>query len=167
MSTEAVEHFNIDDAKTHLSGIIERVERGEEIYIDRAGVPVAKIIPLVRPVDRTAWDHLPGRSTFPGTGTRRRPTPRSPRTSASRREPAPGHSFGLWGMLEHLSEPRTVWEVALKQALGKLTGPGDLAERVRDMGFGELPITNAHAFSPAGYPCTATRSTACSSPRPQ
>lgn len=42
--------------------------------------------------------------------------------------------------------PVTVWEVALKQALGKLTGPGDLAERVRDMGFGELPITNAHAI---------------------
>ena len=36
MSAEAV-HYNMHDAKTHLSRIIERVERGEEIIIDRAG----------------------------------------------------------------------------------------------------------------------------------
>jgi PIN domain nuclease of toxin-antitoxin system len=29
--------------------------------------------------------------------------------------------------------------------VGKLPGPDDLAERVRDMGFRELPITHAHA----------------------
>ena len=33
MSAEAV-HFNMHDAKTHLSRIIERVERGEEVIID-------------------------------------------------------------------------------------------------------------------------------------
>jgi prevent-host-death family protein len=31
------EQFNIQDAKTHLSRIIERVEHGEEIIISRAG----------------------------------------------------------------------------------------------------------------------------------
>lgn len=41
MSAEAV-HYNMHDAKTHLSRIIERVERGEEIIIDRAGTPVAE-----------------------------------------------------------------------------------------------------------------------------
>jgi hypothetical protein len=36
MSAEPV-HFNMHDAKTHLSRIIERVEGGEEVIIDRAG----------------------------------------------------------------------------------------------------------------------------------
>ena len=36
MSAEAV-HFNMHEAKTNLSRIIERVERGEEIIMDRAG----------------------------------------------------------------------------------------------------------------------------------
>jgi prevent-host-death family protein len=60
MSAEAV-HFNMHDAKTHLSRIIERVERGEEVIIDRAGKPVAKIVPLVRRVNRTAVGSLAGR----------------------------------------------------------------------------------------------------------
>ncbi|MDG4826757.1 type II toxin-antitoxin system prevent-host-death family antitoxin [Asanoa sp. WMMD1127] len=60
MSADAVEHFNMHDAKTHLSRIIERVQRGEEIIIDRAGTPVAKIIPLRRSVDRRAVGSLAG-----------------------------------------------------------------------------------------------------------
>jgi prevent-host-death family protein len=47
--------FNIHEAKTHLSKIVERVERGEEIIIDRAGKPVAKIVPLPQEVDRTGF----------------------------------------------------------------------------------------------------------------
>lgn len=42
--------------------------------------------------------------------------------------------------------PVTIWEITIKQALGKLAGPADLAERVRDMGFRELPIASAHAL---------------------
>ena len=42
--------------------------------------------------------------------------------------------------------PVTLWEITIKQAAGKLAGPDDLAERVRDMGFRELPVTNAHAI---------------------
>ncbi|HKT01427.1 MAG TPA: type II toxin-antitoxin system VapC family toxin [Rugosimonospora sp.] len=41
--------------------------------------------------------------------------------------------------------PVTIWEITIKQALGKLAGPADLAERVGDMGFRALPITNSHA----------------------
>ncbi|MGC4750067.1 type II toxin-antitoxin system Phd/YefM family antitoxin [Micromonospora sp. DT201] len=48
MSGEAAAQFNIHDAKTNLSRIIERVEHGEEIVISRAGTPVAKVIPLHR-----------------------------------------------------------------------------------------------------------------------
>lgn len=57
MTAEAI-HYNMHDAKTHLSRIIERVERGEEIIIDRAGIPVAKVVPLVRRVNRTAVGSL-------------------------------------------------------------------------------------------------------------
>jgi PIN domain nuclease of toxin-antitoxin system len=42
--------------------------------------------------------------------------------------------------------PVTIWEITIKQALGKLAGPADLAERVRDMGFHELPVLGAHAL---------------------
>jgi len=65
MSAEPV-HFNMHDAKTHLSRIIERVERGEEVIIDRAGTPVAKIIPLVRRANRTSVGSLAGQLDLSG-----------------------------------------------------------------------------------------------------
>ena len=65
MSAEAV-HYNMHEAKTHLSRIIERVERGEEVIIDRAGVPVAKVVPLVRRVNRTAVGSLAGQVDLSG-----------------------------------------------------------------------------------------------------
>ncbi|MEW6753219.1 MAG: type II toxin-antitoxin system prevent-host-death family antitoxin [Candidatus Latescibacterota bacterium] len=40
-----MEVTNIHDAKTHLSRLIERVARGEEIVIARAGRPVARLVP--------------------------------------------------------------------------------------------------------------------------
>ena len=51
--------YNIHDAKTNLSRIIDRVEHGEEIIISRSGKPVAKVIPLNHRVNRT------GRRTDP------------------------------------------------------------------------------------------------------
>jgi len=33
------------DAKTHLSALVERVQRGEEITITRHGMPVARLVP--------------------------------------------------------------------------------------------------------------------------
>ncbi|MEU7902365.1 type II toxin-antitoxin system prevent-host-death family antitoxin [Actinoplanes sp. NPDC049118] len=74
MSAEAV-HYDVQDAKTHLSHIIERVERGEEIVIDRGGIPVARIVPLVRRVNRTAIGSLAGRLDLVGYWD-------SPRTNA-------------------------------------------------------------------------------------
>lgn len=65
MSAEAA-HFNMHEAKTNLSRIIERVERGEEIFIDRAGTPVAKVVPLVRRVNRTAIGSLAGQLDLSG-----------------------------------------------------------------------------------------------------
>ncbi|MEP9383978.1 type II toxin-antitoxin system prevent-host-death family antitoxin [Nocardioides sp. KR10-350] len=40
---------NIHEAKTHLSRLIERVERGETVIIARAGKPVAELRPSVKP----------------------------------------------------------------------------------------------------------------------
>jgi len=44
-----VDQVNIHHAKTHLSRLLERVERGEEIIIARAGKPVARIVPWQPP----------------------------------------------------------------------------------------------------------------------
>jgi prevent-host-death family protein len=40
------ETVNIHAAKTHLSKLLERVEKGETIVIARAGKPVAELVPL-------------------------------------------------------------------------------------------------------------------------
>ena len=48
--------------------------------------------------------------------------------------------------------PVTLWEITIKQTAGKLDGPSDLAERVRDMGFRELPVTHAHAIAAGRLP---------------
>lgn len=65
MSSEPVSQFNIHDAKTNLSRIIDRVEHGEEIIISRAGTPVAKVIPLTRRVNRTGYGSLAGTLVLP------------------------------------------------------------------------------------------------------
>lgn len=37
---------NVHDAKTHLSKLLERVAKGEEIVIARSGKPVARLVPV-------------------------------------------------------------------------------------------------------------------------
>jgi PIN domain nuclease of toxin-antitoxin system len=46
----------------------------------------------------------------------------------------------------------TIWEVTIKQAIGKLVEPADLPERIRDSGFVELPITFEHAIAAGQLP---------------
>ncbi|MER7167516.1 type II toxin-antitoxin system VapC family toxin [Micromonospora sp. NPDC000207] len=48
--------------------------------------------------------------------------------------------------------PVTLWEITIKQSAGKLAGPPDLAERVREMGFRQLPVTHAHAIAAGRLP---------------
>jgi PIN domain nuclease of toxin-antitoxin system len=48
--------------------------------------------------------------------------------------------------------PVSLWEITIKQAAGKLAGPPDLAELVRDMGFRALPITHGHAIAAGRLP---------------
>ena len=97
MSAEAV-HYNIHDAKTNLSRIIERVERGEEVIIDRAGIPVAKVVPLLRRANRTAVGSLAGQLDLPGDWDSPQTTPTAPPTLAAAREPAVCHPVALWAI---------------------------------------------------------------------
>ena len=46
----------------------------------------------------------------------------------------------------------SAWEIAIKQALGKLTGPDDLAGELVTNGFTPLPITVAHASTAGALP---------------
>ncbi|MFD4125180.1 type II toxin-antitoxin system VapC family toxin [Streptomyces globisporus] len=46
----------------------------------------------------------------------------------------------------------SAWEIAIKQSLGKLDGPEDLAERVRDSQFTALPITAGHGVRAGRLP---------------
>ncbi|MET7366692.1 type II toxin-antitoxin system VapC family toxin [Streptomyces sp. NPDC005566] len=51
----------------------------------------------------------------------------------------------------HLSAV-SAWEISIKQSLGKLDGPDDLAERVRDSQFTALPITAGHGVRAGKLP---------------
>jgi len=46
----------------------------------------------------------------------------------------------------------TVWEMAIKRALNKLTVPDDLERQLDRHAFSPLPITMAHALSAGGLP---------------
>jgi len=42
--------YNIHEAKTHFSKLIEQVLNGEEVVIAKAGKPVARVLPVVTDV---------------------------------------------------------------------------------------------------------------------
>lgn len=46
MAAEDLENVNMHEAKTHLSKLVQRVEGGAEIVINRAGKPAAKLVPI-------------------------------------------------------------------------------------------------------------------------
>jgi PIN domain nuclease of toxin-antitoxin system len=48
--------------------------------------------------------------------------------------------------------PVSLWEITIKQAAGKLSGPADLAERILGLGFRELPVTHRHAIAAGRLP---------------
>jgi prevent-host-death family protein len=51
MSGAAVETFNIHEAKTHLSRLIEKAARGEPFIIAKAGKPMVKVVPIDQPAE--------------------------------------------------------------------------------------------------------------------
>jgi prevent-host-death family protein len=38
--------YNIHQAKTNLSSILEKVRNGEDVIIAKAGTPIAKLVPI-------------------------------------------------------------------------------------------------------------------------
>ena len=48
--------------------------------------------------------------------------------------------------------PASLWEVAIKQSIGKLSGPIDLAEEIGNSGFREVPIMFRHAIAAGRLP---------------
>jgi PIN domain nuclease of toxin-antitoxin system len=46
----------------------------------------------------------------------------------------------------------TVWEIAIKQAIGKISQPAELGELIRGSGFRELPIRFQHAAAAGRLP---------------
>jgi prevent-host-death family protein len=44
-----MKHVGIFEAKTHLSSLVDEVEKGREIVITRHGKPVAKLVRVERP----------------------------------------------------------------------------------------------------------------------
>ena len=46
----------------------------------------------------------------------------------------------------------TIWEVAIKQAIGKLPESAGLPERIGDSGFAEVPITSQHVITAGRLP---------------
>jgi prevent-host-death family protein len=50
--------FNVHEAKTQLSRLIERAHAGEEIVLAKAGVPYAKLVPIDPPAPAR---RMPGR----------------------------------------------------------------------------------------------------------
>jgi prevent-host-death family protein len=55
--------YNIHEAKTHLSRLLEAVAAGEEIVIAKAGKPVAKLVPAGEPTAARTLGALAGQVT--------------------------------------------------------------------------------------------------------
>lgn len=50
LMTKSKSSYNIHEAKTHLSRLLEKVAEGEEVVIAKAGVPVARLVPVPPPL---------------------------------------------------------------------------------------------------------------------
>jgi PIN domain nuclease of toxin-antitoxin system len=70
----------------------------------------------------------------------------APALSASARE----------AIADPVSEPlvstASVWEIAIKRSLGKLTAPAELLEEIVDAGFAWLPVDPEHAWAARELP---------------
>ena len=60
LETGGLKRYNIHEAKTHLSRLIDQVEQGEELVICRAGKPIAQLRPYAAPRRRQGgqWNGL-------------------------------------------------------------------------------------------------------------
>jgi prevent-host-death family protein len=49
-----MEVVNVHQAKTHLSQLLQEVEQGQEVVIGRSGVPIARLVPWIKPAPSVA-----------------------------------------------------------------------------------------------------------------
>jgi PIN domain nuclease of toxin-antitoxin system len=127
---------NLYTAKTQLSSLVEEAAAGAEIVIAKAGVPRARLVAA-----RAAARRRPG-----GSKGRIRiaadfdaPLPQdSPRLGAGVRR-AIATADVVW------VSAASGWEVAIKQALGKLTLADSFVSMVESSDFDQLAITFRHA----------------------
>lgn len=56
-----LKQVNIHEAKTHFSKLLARVQAGEEIIIAKAGMPVARLVPVKERVARRVPGSAKGR----------------------------------------------------------------------------------------------------------
>ena len=49
-----MEVVNVNQAKTHLSKLLKVVEQGQEVVIGRSGVPIARLVPWIKPAPSVA-----------------------------------------------------------------------------------------------------------------
>ena len=52
MKKRTPKSYNVHEAKTHLSRLLASVAAGEEVLIAKAGVPVARLVPVVLPAEQ-------------------------------------------------------------------------------------------------------------------
>ncbi|MEK7521356.1 MAG: type II toxin-antitoxin system Phd/YefM family antitoxin [Patescibacteria group bacterium] len=57
--------FNIHEAKTNLSKLIEKTQNGEEVIIAKAGEPVVKLVPHKEKPKRSGFGALRGKIFIP------------------------------------------------------------------------------------------------------
>lgn len=57
-----IKTYNVGDAKTHLSSLLEEVQRGVEVVVAKNGKPVARVTKIV-PVDKRPMGFLKGKVT--------------------------------------------------------------------------------------------------------
>lgn len=60
-----VRTFNIHDAKTNLSRLVDQAARGEPFIIAKAGKPMVKVVPLDQPPKTRRLGFMSGEFTVP------------------------------------------------------------------------------------------------------
>jgi prevent-host-death family protein len=159
---------NVHEAKTHLSRLLARVARGEEIVIAKGGHPVAKLIsPRERPArpPERADPHRQGLRRAAAEGDRQ-----GVRHDDEMKVLLDTHAFLWWlgddpklspaareairdpDALVHVSAA-SIWEIAIKLKLGWLdVQDSDCAAEIEANGFVELAISARHAQRAGALP---------------
>jgi prevent-host-death family protein len=164
------ETVNLYDAKTNLSKLVDRAAAGEEIVIAKAGKPKAKLFRIGRREKSVALGRTcSGSPTLPMISTGL--SHPSCRSTSSRfvRLLIDAHIL-IWAderrrlivqplraaMRDEANElvvsEATIWEIAIKRAIGKLRFDRPIVAAVRALCFEILAVTGSYAEYAGGLP---------------